>query len=131
MIDIENDVFDFVFPYVSELVPPGGFVSEYVHAPAAMPCATLMEMDNATDMRLRSTADAEDFATLTYEANAYAASKRECRAVMAGIDEGMTALGFSRMSMRFTPNLEDSRVYRMTARYEANATAQKVIYRKR
>ena len=130
MIDIENDVFNFVYPYVEEIVPMGAFTSEYVHAPAAFPCATLMEMDNFTDMKLRTTADEEDFATLTYEANAYAMNKRDCRAVMAGIDKGMTDLGFTRMSMQFTPNLEDSRVYRITARFQANANRAKTIFRK-
>lgn len=129
MIDVENHVFDAVYPYVVNLVPAGGFRSEYVPAPASFPCATLMEMDNITNQRMRSTAEAEDFATVTYEASVYALNKAECRAVMDGIDEGMNALNFSRMSMRFVPNLEDSRIYRIVARYQADVNGENVVFR--
>lgn len=131
MIDIENDVFDFVYPYVSPVVPEGGFKSEYVHNMSEFPCATLIEMENETDTAFRSTADEEDLAILTYEANAYALNKQECRDVMAAIDSGMNDLGFTRVSLRFVPNFEDISVYRMVGRYRANADRNKVIYRRR
>lgn len=130
MIDVEIDVFDYVYPYVSELLPEGCFQSVYVQAPPAFPFATLMEMDNITDRRNRSSARDEDYAILTYEANVYDTSKAGCRNVMNALDDAMTHLGFMRMSCQFIPNLADNTIFRYTARYQAVADAGKVIYRR-
>ena len=37
MIDIEADIFDYVYPIVAPLVPEGCFKSVYVPAPPALP----------------------------------------------------------------------------------------------
>lgn len=129
MIDVEVDVFDAVFPFVTAVIPKKNFKSMFVPSPSSFPFATLMEMDNVLDNSRRSTADDEEYAILTYEANVYAESKFECREVMDALDKGMTHLGFTRLSMRFIPNLADSTLFRLTARYRAEADADKVIYR--
>lgn len=129
MIDVEADVFNYVYPAVSALVPTGCFTSMYVPNPSKFPFATLMEMDNTTDARHRSSSDTEEYAVLTYEANVYAMDKATCRNVMNALDTSMTTLGFTRLSMSFIPNLADSTVFRITARYRAEADTRKVIYR--
>ena len=129
MIDVEADVFDYVYKSVSPLVPAGCFKSVYVPNPSKFPFATLMEMDNITDVKNRSTARDEDFAILTYEANVYAMDKFDCREVMDALDKAMLDLGFTRLSMSFIPNLADSTIFRITARYRAEADQNKVIYR--
>lgn len=131
MIDVEEDVFDYVYPYVSSLLPEGGFVSEFVPSPSALPHATLIEMDNIPDSSMRGTADLEEYSLVTYESNVYAESKPACREIMNAIDEGMTRLGFSRMSMRFVPNLQDTTIYRIVARYRAAVNQDKTVFRKR
>ena len=130
MIDVESDVFDYVYPFVAQLVPQGCFKSVYIPNPSKFPFATLMEMDNITDKRNRSSAMNEEYAIITYEANVYATDKFDCRDVMNAIDTAMTRLNFSRLSMQFVPNLLDSTIFRITARYQATADGNKVIYRK-
>lgn len=130
MIDVEADVFDYVYPFVAQLVPQGCFKSVYIPNPSKFPFATLMEMDNITDKRNRSSAMNEEYAIVTYEANVYATDKFDCRDVMNAIDTAMTRLNFSRLSMQFVPNLADSTIFRITARYQATAGADKTMYRK-
>ena len=129
MIDVESAVFDYVYPHISPLVPEGCFRSMYVPNPPKFPFATLMEIDNTVDVRHRSTAVTEEYAVITYEANVYAMDKTECREVMDAMDTALTELGFTRLSMSFIPNLADSTLYRMTARFRATADTRNVIYR--
>ena len=129
MIDVEVDVFDYVYPSVAPIVPEGCFQSMYVPNPPAFPFATLMEMDNQSDARYMSTAPYEEYAVVTYEANVYAMDKIQCREVMNALDTAMTSLNFRRLSMQFIPNLADSTLFRLTARYRAVADANKSIHR--
>lgn len=129
MIDVENAVFDYVYPSVAPLVPSGCFRSVYVQSPPKFPFATLMEIDNRTDERMRGTATDEEYAVVTYEANVYALSKGDCRRVMDALDRAMTGLGFLRLSLSFIPNLADSAVFRCVGRYRAAADASNIIYR--
>lgn len=130
MIDIEADVFDRVYESVAPLVPIGCLKSVYVPNPSKFPFATLMEMDNLTDRANRSSAMDEDYAIVTYEANVYAMDKFECKDVMNALDTAMVRMGFVRISCQFVPNLADNTIFRYTARYQAVADANKVIYRK-
>ena len=130
MIDVENDVFDYVYPAVEELLPEGNFSSEYDPAPTSLPFATLIEEDNYTDNSLRGTADQEEFAVLMYEANVYATDKAQCRNIMNAIDEAMTGLGFQRISKRFVPNLADATIFRIVCRYRGGVNQDKTIFRK-
>ena len=130
MIDVEIDVFDYVYPFVTAVLPAKNFKSVYVPNPASFPFATLMEMDNVTSLAHRSGAREEDYAIITYEANAYAKTKAECRAVMNAIDQGMTNLGFMRLSAQFIPNLADPQLFRYVARYQAITNPKKEIYRR-
>lgn len=129
MIDIEADVFDYVYPSVSPLVPNGCFKSVYVPNPSKFPFVTLMEMDNTTDARHRTTSSTENFSIITYEANVYAMDKFDCREVMDALDTAMIRIGFTRLSMQFIPNLADSTIFRITARYRAAADQNNIIYR--
>lgn len=130
MIDVETDVFNYVYPYVSSLVPTGCFKSVYVPEPAKFPFAILMEIDNYTDKKNRSSARNEDYVVLTYEANVYARDRFSARSVMNGISQGMNDLGFTRLSMQSVPNLADSTIYRIVARYTAEVDQNKVVYRR-
>ena len=130
MIDVEVDVFDRVHASVAPLVPSGCFKSVYVPNPPKFPFATLMEMDNITDRRNRSSAMEEEYAIVTYEANVYAKDKFKCREIIGAINGEMARLNFARLSMQFVPNLADTTIYRITARYQAVADANKVIYRR-
>lgn len=129
MIDIEADVFNRVFDSVSPVVPAGCFKSEFVPNPSKFPFATLMEIDNLTSRRHRSSSMTEDYAVVTYEANVYDTSKNGCRTVMNALDNAMVNLGFMRITSQFVPNLADQTLFRYTARYQAVTDPNKVIYR--
>ena len=130
MIDVEELIFDHVYASVSGVVPEGNFQSVYVPSPASFPFVTLMEMDNATDTRHRTSADDEEYAVVMYEANVYAMDKHECREVMDTLDRAMMRLNFTRLSMAYIPNLADRTVHRLTARYQAVADTNNIMYRR-
>ena len=130
MIDVEKYVFDYVYPSAMTVLPAKNFKSEYVTEPASFPFATLIEISNITDTGHRTSSDAEEYAVLTYELNAYALTKQECRTVADAIDTAMTKLNFTRISMSFIPNLADTAIYRINARYTGAAGRNNVIYRR-
>ena len=130
MIDIEADVFDCVYESVAPVVPDGCFKSVFLPDPSRFPFATLMEIDNLTDRTNRSSSLTEDYAIVTYEANVYDTTKHGCRTVMSALDDAMVQLGFMRLSAVFVPNLADPNLFRYTARYQAVADQNKVVYRK-
>lgn len=129
MIDIEADVFNRVYESVSPLVPDGCFKSVFVPNPSKFPFATLMEMDNHTNRANRSSSMTEDYAIVMYEANVYDLTKAGCKTVMSALDDSMVRLGFIRIMSQFVPNLADPALFRYTARYQAVADPNKVIYR--
>lgn len=131
MIDVEADVFDYVYPFVTAVVPKKNFKSMFVPNPSSFPFVTLMEMDNVTDTNHNSQTGNEEYAVITYEANVYAQNKFGCREAMDALDKAMVRLNFTRLSMQFIPNLADSTIFRITARYRAAADENKVIYRHR
>ena len=129
MIDVEDDVLDYVYQAVAPLIPEGGFRSVYVPSASAFPCATLMEDDNTTDAGRMDSSGEEKYAVLIYEADVYAMSKAECRTVMKAIDESMTSLNFTRTTMRFISNLADETIFRYRARWRGKANADKTFFR--
>jgi hypothetical protein len=140
MIDIEIDVLDCVREYIEKyretVIPLRDLTisSEAIKRPASFPFATVIEKDNATNDRLRSTSPTEDYADLMYEVNVYsnAASgkKSECRTIASFIDEAMQMLGFTRVSLEPLINLDDSSIYRMVGRYQATVSSDRTIYRR-
>ncbi len=134
MIDIENEVFDRVAKRVREQFPNIFMVGEYVKSPPSFPVVSLMEMDNSI---LESTVDSgsnENHANVMYEVNVYSnkttGKKSECKAIIALIDQEMTAMGFVRSTLTPVPNEYDSTIYRMVGRYRAAVSSDHKIYRR-
>jgi hypothetical protein len=69
-----------------------------------------------------------------YEVNVYSnkvtGKKSECKAIIALIDREMLALGFVRSTLTPVPNMNDSTIYRMVARYRATVSSDNKIYRR-
>ena len=130
MIDIEADVFGRVSQAVAELVPAGNFRSDFVPSVSKMPFATLIEVDNITDPARRDTLKAEQYAIVTYEANAWAQTKSEAKAIISAIDEALMEMNFTRVDMQVVPNFADRRLTRYVARYRAEVDRNKTIYRR-
>ena len=131
MIDIETTVFDHVYSKISDLLPPGCLVSEYVHEASKFPFVTLVEIANLTVKRGQDNRLTENYAVIAFDANIYAKSKDECRTVAMALDEAMMELQFTRAApgMQYLQAMQDPFVIRMNARYEA-VTDGNEIYRK-
>ena len=134
MIDIENQVFDRVAKRVREQFPNIFMVGEYVKSPSSFPAVSLMEMDNAIRAVTMDSGSNENHVDVMYEVNVYsnktAGKKSECKAIMALIDEEMTAIGFVRFTLTPVPNEFDSTIYRMVGRYRAAVSTDYKIFRK-
>ena len=131
MIDYEVKVFNRVYAAVAPLCANNRFVSTQItEAPTAFPAASLIEMDNATVRNLQSSTPTENFALVTYQLEAYATSKAKCKQVVAAADGAMIALNFDRMSGQYIPNLDNAKVFRYVARYEAVVDKDGNFYRR-
>ena len=134
MIYIENEVFDRVATRVRERFPDIFMTGEYVSSPSSFPAASLVEMDNSIREATIDSGSNENHANVMYEVNVYSnkttGKKSECKAIIALIDDEMTAMGFVRSTLTPVPNEYDSTIYRMVARYRAAVSADHKIYRR-
>ena len=123
MIDIENDVIDKVGKAVREAHPGIWFAGEYVPTPAKFPAAMIHEADNHVFQRMRSSSGIENAVQVMFEARVFsdrnANKKSEAKAIMKTIDSTMLELGFTRTFVDQIPNLYETRIFQILARYEA------------
>jgi hypothetical protein len=134
MIDIENEVFDRVAKRVREQFPDIYMAGDYVKSPSSFPAAFLVEMDNSIRTSTVDSGSNENHVDVMYEVQVYSnktvGKKSECKAIMALIDEEMTAMGFVRSTLTPVPNEYDSTIYRMVGRYRAAVSADHKIFRR-
>lgn len=102
---------------------PGIWVSGDTQSlPAGFPAATISETSNSVYERMRTT-KIENAARIMIEVNAYSNKigykKSEAKSIAAAADTVLAELGFTRITMNPTTNLQDATIYRITARYEA------------
>lgn len=133
MIDIESTVFSRVAAAYTAQFPDGSRYGEPNDTPAKFPCMTLVEDDNATYERSMDADMREHHATVMYTVNSFSnkvsGAKQECKAIMALVDSEMQSMGFVRLFCNQTKN-QDSKVYRMTARYKGVVDENFRVYRK-
>ncbi len=134
MINIENEVYNFVSEKVRTEYPQIYMTGEYVQSPPSFPATSLVEMDNTIYNLTQTSSDNENHATIMYEVNTYSnkktGKKSECKAIMTLIDNLMIQIGFTRTMLQPIPNMDDATIYRMTARYTAIVSKDKTIYRR-
>lgn len=134
MINIESELFNIVSTNVRAIYPNIYMTGEYVKSPSSFPAISLVEMDNTTYTSTQTSTEYENHATLMYEANVYSnktvGKKTECKNIISLIDKEMTSLGFSRIMLQPIPNMDDATIYRMTARYRAVVSQDKLIFRR-
>ena len=134
MIDIENEVFNRVATRVREQFPNIFIVGEYVKSPSSFPAVSLMEMDNSIRESTVDSGSNENHANVMYEVNVYSnkttGKKSECKAIVALIDQEMSAIGFVRSTLTPVPNEYDSTIYRMVGRYRATVSSNHKIFRR-
>jgi len=134
MIDIENEVFTRAATPVWDAYPGSFVTGEYVKSPPSFPAVSIVEMDNTAYEKTQSSESGENHVTVTYEVNVYSnlvkGKKAEAKAIIAIIDKVMTSLGFTRIMLNPTPDMNDATIYRMTARYRAVVDRNQIIYRR-
>lgn len=127
MIDIEDDVFDYVAKALRAAHKGVYVTGEYAPEPPKLPCVSIVEADNRVYEQMR-TVKIENAAFLMYEINIYSnkvsGKKTEAKAIANTADEAMAALGFTRTFRNPIPNYSDATVYRIVCRYEAIAVPE-------
>lgn len=123
MIDVENKIYDPIAKTVRASFPMADISGEYVRAPAKFPHVSVVESDNYMTIRHIDSSNEEKFATIMFEVNVYSnkvgGKKSEAREILNLIDQKFYSMNFTRIAMTPVPNLEDSTIYRITARYRA------------
>ena len=131
MIDIDNDVYDYVEKTLKAAYSNIHVSGEYVAAPPEFPSVSIVETDNSVYERMR-TLRIENAARVMYEVNIYsnkaANKKSEAKAIAATIDDALSAIGFTRTFRNPVPNMNDSTIYRIVCRYEAIVDKDLWIY---
>lgn len=128
MINIEPIVFDAVKTGVS----PVECIPEYQNISTTFPLVTVEEIENISYEKTQDSGSAENHVRLLYEINVYSNSvsgkKEQAKHVIEQADKVMGELGFYRTYCSPTPNLADSTIYRITARYRAVVDKDENIY---
>lgn len=122
MIDVENAVYTAVRAAVLGKYPDATVAAEYVRAPASFPAVTMSQIDSSVYQRMMLPADAlEQCAQITFELNIYTATpgrrKQEGKEILMVVDAALSRLGFVRILCNTVPNLHDSTIHRILARY--------------
>lgn len=125
MIDIEADVFDYLYNAVTAAHPGTDVGDEYEKIPTTLPAVTVREANSAVHTRMRTSETVENAAKLMYEIGIYSNSvsgkKAEAKAIAQTVDEAMAAIGFVRTMKEPVPNFADASIYRIVCRYEGVA----------
>lgn len=133
MIDIESIVFQSISQPLRDSNYEVSVIGETIKTPSKFPCVTLVERDNSVHLQSQDE-NIENHAKLMYEVNVYSnkitGRKTEVRTIMAIVDKAFSDIGFTRLFMQPIDNLEDSTIYRITARYSAVADNHNNIYRR-
>lgn len=130
MIDVEAQI----FTKVVEALPTTYVSGVYEPVPSSFPAVYITEIDNSVWRNGISSSEVENYAAITYEVNVYSnvkgRKKTECREIANTVDGVMKGLNFTRMSMNPVPNLADSTIYRIVARYRAVVGQDETLYRR-
>lgn len=134
MIDVENEIFNYISEKARERFPYVFMTGEYIKSPPSFPCVSLVEIDNSTLRNNQTTGGEENFAEVMYELNVYSnktqGKKAECKEIISFIDELMLKHNFTRTMLEPIPNQDGATIYRMLGRYRAVVSKNKTIYRR-
>ena len=130
MIDPENEVYTKVAQALRSEFPEINISGEYVNAPSSFPHVSFVLSDNTVVKRY--TSDSFEMSHVMFEANVYSnktsGKKTECKKIMKCIDDVMFSINFRRTAYTPVPNMENTSIYRLVARFEGR-TDGKYFYR--
>lgn len=131
MIDLENDIYDYVAKALRAAHTGIDVAAEYVEMPAKFPHVSIVESDNRILDRMR-TNNIENAIQSMFEVNIYSnkasGKKSEAKAIANTLDDVLSGIGFTRTFREQVPNLRDATIYRIVCRYEAVIDKNFVIY---
>lgn len=131
MIDCENEVYTRIARVLRDKFPGINIAGEYVNAPSSFPHVSITQSDNSV-VSEQMTGSAE-MAQVMFEINIYSnkadGRKTECKSIAKVIDDVMFKMNFKRMALTPIPNMEDTTIYRIVARYRV-MTDGKYFYRR-
>lgn len=130
MNDFEVKIFNEVYPVAAPLCAQNHFISKRVVNPPGFPAGSLIEVGNDTVREYQSSTPIENYSMLTYQLDAYAMTKRECRELFKAVDARMLQLNFTRISGQYIDNPGNLDVIRYTARYQAVIGPDGTLYRR-
>ena len=121
MIQIENEVFDDIATALEAEFPGIDVSSEYDPTPAVFPHVSIEMTDSYSPSERETNSLIEKYNVCTFTVNVYsnktAGRKQECAEILNFIEDHLRRKNFRRESRLPVPNLEDSTIYRITARY--------------
>ncbi len=135
MIDVQNEIFTGLAEHLRDKYSKIHITPEYSDKVSAFPNVLIEEKDNRDFIQSQTSYNLENHAVLMYEISIYSNLDKgrvaQCRAIAQDVDSFMKDLGFTRIMMQGISNLDDTKVYRMVARYKAVISENKTIFRDR
>lgn len=121
MIDLENDIYDYVVKRLTSEHTNVNCSKEYEETLSEFPAVTITEASNRVVNNMRTDV-IENAVTVMYEANIYSNRvsgwEAQAKSIAGTLDDIFLSIGFTRIFMNRIPN-RDTRIYRITCRYEA------------
>ena len=106
---------------------------EYVDAPPQFPAVSIIEADNYLDTEKISSKANEEYSIVMYEVevftNLQSGKQMQAREILEFIDAILYDLNFIRLSAMPVPNMANTSIYRLVARYRAE-TDGTTLYRR-
>ena len=125
MIDKENEIYTLVRNAVKAADSSVSCDSSYQTNPATFPHLSFWQSEFATPIQFLDSSELPKFQRMTYEAQVYCNAKKgkkeQAKAIMSVVVDTMQKINFRLVTMTIVPNLADSSIYRMAARFEAIA----------
>ena len=125
MIDKENEVYTLVHDAVIADFPDADMDSSYQPTPSGFPHISFYMQDLYTPQQYLDTSANPKFGRMMFEAQVYSnkatAKKQEAKKIMDIIIDKMQSMNFRLSTLTPVPNLNDSTIYRLAARFEAIA----------
>ena len=106
---------------------------EYVDAPPQFPAVSIIEADNYLDYEKASSKADEEYSIVMYEVEVFtnltSGKQKQARDILEFIDAILYDLNFIRLSAMPVPNMANTSIYRLVARYRAE-TDGTTLYRR-
>lgn len=134
MINVENQIFTKVYDAIIAEYPNAFVTGVFVPVPPKFPCVYFTMTDNAYYRNSIDSSHMENHDAIEFDVEIYSnlssGKKSECYNIAGIVDDVMSSLNFSRMSLMPIPNIADATIYRLKGRYRAVVGKDETLYRR-